>query len=503
MALKTTLALVCKAWNDFVRMGLYEFVWISRAAQAKALARTLLMEYVERKKALQARTEGRMGQKDRISSGCYVRRLHIETPILERCNPADIRTILDYTPSLYIYSDHHSLQRSMFNDCPDPRSTPEEILRLIAHPKLRRLGWTTYGSVPFSQRISPLINGHTDLTRLQYLELSCWSPNPHSVFPESLSDANSRHLALKHPMFLSLPSLKALKVSLDNNTFATIASWDMPLLTNLSVLSADFSYTGPGFQAFFTAHGDKLLQLELGHSSSSIEEYYLTAPHHPNPAAAPGAAPPAGPATPISLATFCPNLREVICSADAEWHWQSPDWITPHILLPAHPRVELIGIRDIDKRLREDPDFAHAGVTPYFPLFEQIVCLLRRDAFPSLRFVRDLSVESQEMRVAASQAAQHVGPPPSQTASTSSASSYGGPNPKRVLTFWTRVVEKCRERGVWIEDYTGMNLTARSLMRAGLMQPDEEDVVKQVVKLKGKSGRSGMRRLSRVFSRSR
>lgn len=471
MKLKTTIALVSRQWHAFVRTGLYEFVWIEREAQAKALARTLYMECMGSKKALRKDTiEGRLVS---TSSGRYIRRLHIETPILERCSPADIRTILEFTPSLRIYSDHHSLKRSMFNDCPDPRSTPEELLKLIAHPKLRRLSWTTYGSVPFSQGISPLITAHNGALNLEYLELSCWSPNPRTVSPETLS-ANGQRSG-PHPMFVSLPALKALKVSLDNNTFATLASWDMPQLCNLSVLSADFSYTGPGFQAFFAAHGDKLIQLELGHSSSSIEEYYLTTPHHAHNANV-------QPAAPISLATFCPNLKEVICSADAEWHWQSPDWITPHILLPSHPSVELIGIRDIDKRLREDPDFDHAGagVTPYFPLYEQLVSLLRRDAFPSLRFVRDLSVQSQEMRVWAAQAIAR--PPalssvpvnfPSYSSPTTSFS-QSGPNSTRVLQFWIRVVEKCRERGVWCEDYTGVNLTTRSLIRAGLTAMREE-----------------------------
>lgn len=95
MATKKNLSLVSHQWNALARTFLYEFVWISRAAQAKSLARTLLMEYVE----------------TLPSSGKFIRRLHIETPALERCAPADLRTILDYSPHLYIYSDHHSVQR--------------------------------------------------------------------------------------------------------------------------------------------------------------------------------------------------------------------------------------------------------------------------------------------------------------------------------------------------------------------------------------------------------
>jgi hypothetical protein len=47
MRFKMALSLVCKRWNSFVKPFLYEFVWISRAQQAKALAHTLLLEFVD------------------------------------------------------------------------------------------------------------------------------------------------------------------------------------------------------------------------------------------------------------------------------------------------------------------------------------------------------------------------------------------------------------------------------------------------------------------------
>ncbi|KAI0638642.1 hypothetical protein C8Q77DRAFT_1215401 [Trametes polyzona] len=453
MSTKKNLSLVSKQWNALARSFLYEFVWISRAAQAKALARTLLMEYVE----------------NLPSSGKFIRRLHIETPALERCAPADLRTILDYSPHLDIYSDHHSVQRSVYEDAPDPRCSPEEILKLVAHPKIRRLSWTSYDDVPFELRMAPL--GSNLTTRLEYLELSSRSPSLPNLSTILSSSSPSSHKDFEHlQMNVHLPSLRALKVSLDNNTFAVLASWDMPSLTNLSVMSSDFSYTGEGFSRFFQAHGEKLTQLELGHSSSALEEYYLTTPQHllvlqqqnqnqQQP--------------PVPLAEWCPNLREFICSADAEWHWQSPDWIAPHILLPSHPRVELIGIRDIDTRLLEDPltpAMAYAypspppsssscdsvsmddelfdalmcddADTPCFPLFEQISSLLRRDAFPALRFVRDLSAESHRLRT--------VRPHP------------------RILQFWRKAVARCAERGVWFEDCHGVNITQRGLRRATL-----------------------------------
>src|SRR5258705_540624 len=37
----------------------------------------------------------------------------------------------------------------------------------------------------------------------------------------------------------------------------------------------------------------------------------------------------------------------------------------------------------------------------------------------------------------------------------------------RVLKFWGRLLERCREREVWLEDWTGVNITQRDLLRAG------------------------------------
>lgn len=402
---------MCSQWRAYAIEYLYEFLWISSASQAKRLAHTLIMQSLDGS----ARTYG-----------SYIRRIHIHTPVLERCAPADLLSILELAPGLTIYTDHHSVQRSLYDDGPDPRCSPEAILKLVANPKLRRLSWTSYGDAPFQLRMTPLLTNMA--IHLEYLELSSCSPNFRSVFAQP-PDA----MPLRIRMDVRLPSLRALKVSLDNNTFAVLSSWDMPRLTNLSVLSSDFSYTGPGFAAFFEAHGHKLTQLELGHSSSLIEEHYLTKPHRVNPP------------RPVPLAQWCPNLREFICSADAEWHWQSPDWIAAHILLPGHPNVQLIGIRDIDARIRDDPD--SYSKEPYFTLFQLLSSLLRRDAFPSLRFVRDLSMESHRMR------------------------SYK-PN-GRVLRFWNSVIDGCAERHVWFEDCFGMNLTPRTLLRAQQTHKDD------------------------------
>ncbi|KAI0266447.1 hypothetical protein BC834DRAFT_874598 [Gloeopeniophorella convolvens] len=415
MRFKVSLSLVSKRWNALAKPFLYEFIWISRALQAKALAHTLLLEFID----------------GAGSSGRFLRRLHIETPVLERCAPADLHTILEYSPQLTVYTDHQSVQRNRYDIPTDPRCRPERLLSLLAHPgsQLRRLSWTNYDDLPFQQRMSPLQQMRT--MRLEYLELSSCSPNFHALFSDPASSAGSAGVVEMH---VQLPALKSLKVSLDNGTFAALATWDMPALRNLSVVSADFSYTGPGFYQFLEAHGKSIRQLELGHSSSVVEEHYLTGPgRHASRGS-------------FSLARLCPNVTELICSADAEWHWESPDWIAPHVLLPYHPRVELIAIRDIDTRIVDALGMGlpvEGDAPAFFPLLEQMSSLLRREAFPALKYVRDLSVESTKLRT-------HP------------------PHPV-VVKFWQRVLTQCQRHGVWLEDHDGVNITIRGLKRASLL----------------------------------
>ncbi|KIM37156.1 hypothetical protein M413DRAFT_448665 [Hebeloma cylindrosporum] len=223
---------------------------------------------------------------------------------------------------------------------------------------------------------------------------------------------------------LVLPALRSLKVTLDNATFFVLSSWDMSRLTHLSVMSADFAYAGGGFRKFFESHGHKLFQLELGHSTGDIEEAWLTeAPGRweglldqaivssNNATAQPSPPPPTDLLNQIPLDEWCPNLKQFICSADAEWNWQTPDWIAPHVLLPAHHGVEFIGVRDMERRLVGDAEewarrmrsegaaaAAADDEDPYFMLLEQFGSLLRPEAFPSLLAVRDMSWESDVVR---------------------------------------------------------------------------------------------------------
>jgi hypothetical protein len=384
---KLNMSLVSRRWNALLREYLYEFVWISRGSQAAALAQTLL---AERKRGT-------------VSSGRLIRRLHIETSTLDRCAPMDIRTILDYASQLVVYTDRHSVKQGSFTPV-DPRCSPSRIFELLAHSNkdLRRLSWANYNEEPFHYHMSSLL---TRPTAIEYLEITSCSPAA-ALAP------------VPHVPPIELPALQCLKVELDDFTFAIFAKWKMPKLRSLSLVSCEFNYSGRGFSSFFRAHGASLRQLELGHSSSLVESQLLSraSTEHPHP-----------------LAVWCPNLREFICSADAEWHWQTPDWIPPHVLLPTHPSVEFIGIRGIDKRLSEMEDT--------FTLLEQLSSL-RRAAFPSLRFIRDLSPESHEMRTCR-------------------------PEP-RIINFWSRLLKTCQEQGVWLEDLYGVNITSRALKRASL-----------------------------------
>ena len=272
--------------------------------------------------------------------------------------------------------------------------------------------------------MSPVLASAGIAANLEFLELTFCSTHLQSMYPTRThtTAASSSKLDRPNPtssqptsgpIMLVLPALRSLKVTLDNATFLVLATWDIPLLAHLSVLSSDFSYslhpssgTSPsGFAQFFITHGAKLTQLELGHSSATIEEHYLTTTA---PAAAAGLSARAiNQASELGgLANWCPNLEQFICSADAEWNWQNPDWIAPHVLLPSHPTIQLIGIRDLDKRLKDDMELALAlgrgeeegQGREFFMLLEQIGSIVRQEAFPSLRYIRDMSWESDLMR---------------------------------------------------------------------------------------------------------
>ena len=443
---KKALCLVNKEWNWRAQAVLYEFVWIRRSSQAKLLANTL-----------QCQSTGPSS----TTSGPHIRRLHISTKALERCAVEDIRTILDFAPNLVTYSDHHSVRRNRFDYAlnPNPRCSPKELFEVLAHPenKLKKLSWTHYPEEEgenFPFHITPVLQRTVTSSVLEYLELC----SENFCIGLSMGGGGGINKELLMNTMVTLPALRSLKVTLDNTTFSVLSAWDMPLLINLSVVSSDFSYASIGFSRFFLAHGAKLRQLELGHSSSLISEHYLTSPpfhHHLTPHRLP------------PLAKWCPNLTTFICSADSEWNWQTPDFIAPHILLPSHPNVTLIGIRDIDKRMRYDVQGSPWGGNtqddaPFFGLVEWVGSLVGREMFPSLQFMRDLSRGSALMRGA------WAAPLLFSEDDDDEDNKEEEDRPiveARVLKFWDKVLTKCYDRGVWLEDWRGVNVTRADLKR--------------------------------------
>ena len=115
---------------------------------------------------------------------------------------------------------------------------------------------------------------------------------------------------------------------------------------------------------------------------------------------------------------------------------------------PFYSLLILIGIRDIDKHLLGDAALFPSDIqddAPFFPLVEQISSLLFNNAFPSLRYIRDLSRASHSMRA--------------------------GLRPEtRILKFWSKILARCGEQQVWLEDFRGVNITSRDLKRAGLAE---------------------------------
>lgn len=144
----------------------------------------------------------------------------------------------------------------------------------------------------------------------------------------------------------------------------------------------------------------------------------------------------------VPLASWTPHLTQFICSAATGRSWENPNWIPPHVLLPRHPTVELIGVRDMDERFLDDTATqGHAGrYVPYSSLLELFGSFLRDAMFPNLRYIRDLSSSSDGMR----RGLNAVNAP--------------------LLLFWSRVLENCGKRRVRLEDCDGVNITNQDLM---------------------------------------
>lgn len=77
---------------------------------------------------------------------------------------------------------------------------------------------------------------------------------------------------------------------------------------------------------------------------------------------------------------------------------------------------------------------------PFFLLLSQIESLFRRGSFPQLLYIRDANFHSKIMRTEALS--------------------------ESVLNFWSQVVRRCKDGGAWLEDYTGMNITPKDIVRS-------------------------------------
>jgi len=245
----------------------------------------------------------------------------------------------------------------------------------------------------------------------------------------------------------------------------------------------------------------------------------------------------------LHLPSTSPHLKHFICSTNAsEWHWETPDWIAPHVLMPEHFGVERIGVWGLEGKVVRGGggDFDGAGVTlgigrrrrrrttsrwshddmsstqgededdnqqhlleeqPFFMLQEQFGSLLRREAFPSLVCIRDMSWESDLIRKSVGIGCSRE--PESSTvglASTFSAkkkqkglktlagfkesvascftrsnSSFSSTPTSatqvqmpfesqtqsyKIRKFWLGVLERCDRRGVYLEDWMGRRVVA-------------------------------------------
>ncbi|KAF8805915.1 hypothetical protein BYT27DRAFT_7191829 [Phlegmacium glaucopus] len=388
------------------------------------------------------------------------------------------------------------------------------------------------------------------------------------------------------PLSLSLPSLHSLRIPLTSPTLLVISTWSLPSLQSLCVVSIDFTgWRRMGFKKLMDVHGGGLLRFEIVGGGESVEEegwiteredalYGVGHPtNHPR-------------YQHLHLPSTSPNLKHFICSSNAsEWNWETPDWIAPHVLMPEHFGVEMIGVWGLEGRVIRGGDWEEgrggggsvgAGMgagsggrgndvrglrrrtintwttsrwngqhstssddssytlrqdeeenqhefeeRPFFMLQEQFGSLLRREAFPSLVCIRDMSWESDLIRrsvgigcgLADSSPSPVADPIPNANAKTETkklktkyslaslketvasrfagltttptASSSGSPSPassstltasptmnaslyrprtqaqySKIRKFWLGVLEMCDRRGVYLEDWMGRRVVA-------------------------------------------
>ena len=339
------------------------------------------------------------------------------------------------------------------------------------------------------------------------------------------------------PLSLTLPFLHSLRIPLTSPTLLVVATWSLPSLQSLSLVSIDFTgWRRLGFQKFMEVHGGGLITFEIvGGGESGEEEGWITeredgighptsSVHHQQQN--------------LHLPSTSPRLKQFICSSNAsEWNWETPDWIAPHVLMPEHFGVERIGVWGLEGKVvrgdydgavpfgigrrrrtistwstsrssrlsAQDDDEEHLlEEQPFFMLQEQFGSLLRREAFPSLVCIRDMSWESDLIRKSVgigssepepstvdaatptsstkkkqnglktlkdTMASRFTRPGFSSSTSSSVPSSPISPTQTqiqfepqsqsyKIRKFWLGVLERCDRRGVYLEDWMGRKVVA-------------------------------------------
>ena len=258
-------------------------------------------------------------------------------------------------------------------------------------------------------------------------------------------------------------------------------------------------------------HGSGLIRFEIvGGGESGEEEGWITQREHSIPANL-------RQQQHLHLPSTSPRLKHFICSSNAsEWNWETPDWIAPHVLMPEHFGVERIGVWGLEGKVARGRGTDYEGVPirrtrhstifndfssttqdeehlleeqPFFMLQEQFGSLLRREAFPALVCIRDMSWESDLIRrsvgigcglvsSSSSESSDAIDtkkkqkglkktlasrltrststttPPAIQATSEIQTQSY------KIRKFWLGVLEMCDQRGVYLEDWMGRRVVA-------------------------------------------
>jgi hypothetical protein len=423
-------------------------------------------------------------------------------------------------------------QRHLFPQSRNP-TTSNPILHTLLHPTthhkptLKHLTFTNYkydaddfqGGVWFWEDVCGALNGASTLESLEVvmstrgvgMDCGYGSALLNKRFEAGLLtslDFDIDPSASNHnpPLSLTLPFLHSLRIPLTSPTLLVVATWSLPSLQSLSLVSIDFTgWRRMGFKKFMEVHGGGLLSFEIvGGGESGEEEGWITeredgVGHHQTSSVHQN----------LHLPSTSPLLKHFICSSNAsEWNWETPDWIAPHVLMPEHFGVERIGVWGLEDKVVRGGDYDGVGTTmglghrrrrtwttsprwsrpssddqeqPFFMLQEQFGSLLRREAFPSLVCIRDMSCvgigcsfepelsstavipatpttkrKQNGLKTLASRFtfSSPSSPTQTQTQFEPHSQSY------KIRKFWLGVLERCDRRGVYLEDWMGRRVVA-------------------------------------------